>query len=309
MTTYLKHYDGLEPQSAYHPETALSLAVLCRLAYEPSRTVKKAVSDELPFDRCEFFSVKKAKDIDTQCFVAGDATDIVVVFRGTDKINDWFSNFQAVRDPGPLTKTKAHEGFQDALFPSVIRLTNAIDTLFNNGQRIWVTGHSLGGALCSLYAAMMFEAGYHVHGIYTFASPRPGDAKLADALETRMSHGPHHRVVNENDVVPHVPPEPFFSHSGTRMILRDQDHDITSDGWRGVKRNIFERLMDFTGINSDLWNIKGNHVLDGDEGYIAQLRRQVERGSVPTKRAAKKAAKKRAAKKVPSRRSRRQRRI
>ena len=48
-------------------------------------------------------------------------------FAAPNKINDWFANFQAVRDPGPLVKTKAHEGFQDALFPAVVGLTHAID--------------------------------------------------------------------------------------------------------------------------------------------------------------------------------------
>lgn len=296
MSDYLNDYQGLKAQKAYHPKTALSLAVLCDLAYDKATVVKAAVRDVLPFDNYQFFSVKKAKDIDTQCYVVGNDDDIVVVFRGSDKINDWFSNFQAVRDPGPLTKTKAHEGFQDALFPSVIRVTNAIDTMFK-GQRVWVTGHSLGGALCSLYSAMLFEAGYKVYGIYTFASPRPGDAKLADALDAKMTEGPHHRVVNENDIVPHVPPEPFFSHSGTRMILKDQDDDTSAGGWRSVKRNIFEKLMDWTGISSDIWDVKDNHVLTGHEGYIEQLKRQVQRSENPTPPALVKKKVKRAAKK------------
>ena len=46
--------------------------------------------------------------------------DVVVVFRGSDSKEDWFANFQASQDPGPLGGTRAHEGFQDALFPAVI---------------------------------------------------------------------------------------------------------------------------------------------------------------------------------------------
>jgi|TARA_B110000438_G_C15819586_1_gene653715 triacylglycerol lipase len=211
MSEYLEHYTGLRRTKRYDAKTALSMAVLCDLAYRNGSAIK-AGAKQLGFDSCDFINVRKAKDIDTQCFIAGNEQDIVVVFRGSDDVNDWFANFQAVHDPGPLTKT--HEGFQDALFPSVIQVTNSIDHMNDNEQRIWVTGHSLGGALCSLYAAMMFEAGYTVYGIYTFASPRPGDDALATALDHEMmtqGKGPHHRVMNEKDVVPHLPPEPFLA--------------------------------------------------------------------------------------------------
>ncbi|MEM1223599.1 MAG: lipase family protein [Verrucomicrobiota bacterium] len=273
---FLQHYSGLKPRKTYHAKTALSLAVLCDLAYK-NKAVAKAGAKKLGYSKCAFVNVRKARDIDTQCLIMGDAVNIVVAFRGSDDANDWFANFQAVRDPGPLQETKAHEGFQDALFPSVIQVTNAIDSMLDNGQRIWVTGHSLGGALCSLYSAMMFEAGYTVYGIYTFASPRPGDDPLATQLDHKMNtigKGPHHRVMNEKDVVPHVPPEPFFSHSGKRMILKRNKEETTKTGWKAVKRKIFNQLMDLTGRP---WDIKKNHVLGGEDGYIARLVRQVGR--------------------------------
>jgi len=276
MTDYLKHYTGLKTGRRYDAQTALSLAVLCDLAYADADVVHASAA-RLGFHHCQFVHVRKARDIDTQCFIAADDRDVVVVFRGSDDPNDWFANFQAVRDPGPLQQTKAHEGFQDALFPSVIRVTNQIDTMRDRQQRIWVTGHSLGGALCSLYAAMMFEAGYTVYGIYTFASPRPGDDALATALDQLMKgkgSGPHHRVMNENDIVPHVPPEPFFSHSGKRMILRKSTEITTKRGWRAVKQNVFNRLMDLTGRP---WEIKDNHTLRGPDGYLQRLIRQAHR--------------------------------
>ena len=149
MSEFLQHYTGLVARRPYHAPTALSLAVLCDVSYQPAAKAKAAAA-KLGYTRSAFVNVRKAKDIDTQCLIIGDDKNVVVVFRGSDDINDWFANFQAVRDPGPLTKTKAHEGFQDALFPSVIQVTNAIDSMLDNHQRIWVTGHSLGGALCSL---------------------------------------------------------------------------------------------------------------------------------------------------------------
>jgi hypothetical protein len=56
-----------------------------------------------------------------------DADNIVVVFRGSDSKEDWFANFQASQDTGPLKGTDAHEGFQDALYSAVIVLTRHVD--------------------------------------------------------------------------------------------------------------------------------------------------------------------------------------
>jgi len=112
--------------------------------------------------------IVKKPDIDTQCYVMSNADNIVVVFRGSNSLEDWFANFQAVYDPGPLNNTKAHEGFQDSLFPAVIGITNLLDNVFSKNNKIWITGHSLGGALSSLYAGMLIENKYRVYGIYTF---------------------------------------------------------------------------------------------------------------------------------------------
>ena len=60
---------------------------------------------------------------------------------------------------------------------------------------------------------MLIENDYAVYGVYTFAAPRAGDGHFAEQLDANVQ-GPHYRVVNKGDIVPHVPPEPFFSHAG-----------------------------------------------------------------------------------------------
>ncbi len=276
MSKYAKHFTGVRARKSYDPETSLSLAVACHLAYEKSKSIVKETAVKWGFPEVDFVRVNKGRDIDTQCFVMANEKDIIVVFRGSDSINDWFANFQAVYDPGPMKKTKAHEGFQDALFPAVIGLTNLIDQFQDNGQRVWFTGHSLGGAQCSLYAGMLVENNYPVYGIYTFASPRPGNVDFANALDKAIP-GPHHRVVNEKDIVPHVPPEPFYSHAGKRMILKKNKQETSKSAWKKVRQAIFNTLMKMSG---EPWLIKDRHVLDDkQDGYIVRLIAQVERAS------------------------------
>lgn len=274
MTEFASYFTGVKPGKSYDPEVALSLAVACDLGYRDRDTVEQ-VAASWGYHDVTFVDVKKGRDIDTQGFVMGNDTDIICIFRGSDRMEDWFANFQAVLDPGPLNGTLVHEGFQDALFPAVIAVTNAIDIIGVGGRRIWVSGHSLGGALCSLYAGMMIENGYAVYGIYTFASPRPGDDIFARSLNRFMQPGPHFRVVNEGDIVPHVPPEPFFSHPGRRIILKYNRRETTKSEWTKLREKMFRVLMKMTG---EPWNIPDNHRLGTPKrGYIPRLIKLVDK--------------------------------
>lgn len=270
---YKNYFNGLVQKESYDEKNSLSLAVACSLAYEEKDLISSVVKD-WGYKFAGFKSVIKKPDIDTQCYVMFNDENIVVVFRGSDNLKDWLANFQTVYDPGPFKNTKVHEGFQDALFPSVISLTNLIDSAGVNNKKIWVTGHSLGGALCSLYAGMLIEHGYEIYGIYTFASPRPGNGAFGSKLNSRVI-GPHYRVVNTGDIVPHVPPEPFYSHPGKRIILKEERRQDSHDSWFEQR---IEALKKFVESTANLFDVADNHTLCGDdESYIPRLIKDLER--------------------------------
>ncbi|GGF54196.1 lipase family protein [Alteromonas lipolytica] len=275
MTTYAHLYPSLEGTENYSKKNALALALLAKLAYEKSTVGRKVARQQWGFKHYQYFTVKKGSDVDTQAILCANDTDVVIAFRGTAEMkNDWLTNLQAVREAGPLRKTLAHEGFQDALFPAVIRIVNAIDSRLTNSKRLWITGHSLGGALASLFAAMLIENKYNVYGLYTYASPRPGDATFADNLNAAIK-GPHFRIVNESDVVPHVPPEPFFSHPGSRKILKEQR--VVDDNRSWFKERI-KALKDFVERVGDTFDVIDNHSLwGGGKSYIERLLKDYER--------------------------------
>jgi len=267
MSIYSDKFIGLQSNNNYNEETALSLAIACDLAYQDKELVESTATG-WGYSQVKFLEVKKGSDIDTQYFVMADDNNIIIIFRGTDNLKDWFANFQAVRDPGPLTETKAHEGFQDALYPAVINLTNVIDEFGSRDKKLWLSGHSLGGALCSLYAGMLIENGYDIYGIYTFASPRPANEKFASQLNEKVI-GPHYRVVNTGDIVPHVPPEPFFSHSGNRIILKQETMETSTDSWFDER---VKALKVFIANTANLLDVADNHRLSADdESYIPRL--------------------------------------
>ena len=271
---YAEHFRPLEASNAYDSQNALSLALACELSYATLQDIKRCVETEWGYRFLGLVSRKKKPDIDTQCFIMADDGNIVVVFRGSDSGSDWFANFQASQDPGPFESTGAHEGFQDSLYPAVIKLTEILREDSKEPRRVWITGHSLGGALCSLFAGMLLENQIDVYGVYTFASPRPGNEKFASALNKKIN-GPHYRVVNSGDVVPHVPPEPFFSHPGSRVILKHNHKKRTKGSWLDERIAALKNFVDMTGKRFD---IADNHrLVKADNSYVPRLLKDLAR--------------------------------
>lgn len=92
------------------------------------------------------------------------------------------------------------------------------------GYRTRITGHSLGGAVAAIVGIYAIEDGYRVEKIVTFGQPRITTA----AGVSRLNFLPLMRVVDENDVIPMVPPALAldkkygpYEHVGPEVILLD----------------------------------------------------------------------------------------
>ncbi len=94
-------------------------------------------------------------------------------------------------------------------------------------ERLYITGHSLGGALAVLAAAYLYRAHPDAQinkvlgGVYTFGQPMVGDAAFAASCD--RDFGPLlFRHIFHNDIVPHWPPRTAgsFAHAGTEYASR-----------------------------------------------------------------------------------------
>jgi len=90
------------------------------------------------------------------------------------------------------------------------------------GYSTYVTGHSLGGAVAALVAMYAIIDGYQVEQVATFGQPRFTTA----AGVRKLSAVPLVRVVDENDMVPMLPPATTidgsygpYEHAGPEVIL------------------------------------------------------------------------------------------
>ena len=138
---------------------------------------------------------------DTQAVITSDNTDCVLAFRGSTSLTDAKTDARATR--GWWNGHAVHEGFVDAYFSIRDKVIKSVTRHLSNGQRLHITGHSLGGALATLCAWDLAQAG-KPGGIYTFGSPRVfgrAGSKRADEI----FGGRYFRCVNSNDIIPRLP--------------------------------------------------------------------------------------------------------
>jgi hypothetical protein len=158
----------------------------------------------------------------TQVFVGENDAAIVLAFRGTespttlDGLKDWLLtdavNLLIVPEGQIGTEFAAagvgarfHLGFMTALASVWDPTAAAVNAAMQKKERpLWITGHSLGGALAQL-AAWRFQRQFvEVHRVMTFGAPMVGNQTAAQAFD-RAFPGKLFRYVNSPDMVPALP--------------------------------------------------------------------------------------------------------
>ncbi len=196
-------------RAAYSDRTALLMAKLAYRAYERFDVDKKswkAFMNALRdggFTRCASLI---DRDVGTAGYIAEGEDIIVVVFRGTENDLDWRTNIQA-RFVALQGGTRVHTGFFQAYWPIRDAMFDfLISALKKRKRAVYVTGHSLGGALALMATAELAnhddaEIRDSIAACYTFGGPRAGDASFDLYVKA-----PLYRVTNGIDLVPAVPP-------------------------------------------------------------------------------------------------------
>ena len=184
--------------------------------------------------------------------------DIVFIgFRGSEKkFNDWFTNFKFLKKKSPYSKGQVHKGFLKAFNAIIPEGGNAEDSFkkileqIRSAKSIWLTGHSLGGALASIAASYLLHSGISLSGIYTFGAPRVGEAEYRDDLNGKLTYK-YWRFLNGNDLVPDLPfpgilglPLNFlplgFSREGFMLRLTEQEPQLLRTVYKDGTRKIWD---------------------------------------------------------------------
>ena len=216
-------------------------AELSKLVYEDSvaRLLRKK-----DFMAVKFCDVDGAQAV---CCVKNNVA--FVAFRGTqpDKRNDILADLKFWKRDSKLGGS-VHLGFQ----AEVLKIEDDIRAWIkkNTIKEYIITGHSLGGAMAAIFASR--QSPDKVKKVITFGQPRVGGSDFKKAFNSQYEHI---RLVNNNDIVPSVPPAPFYRHTGTSVYYDRKDNcyvnpskikliDCWLSGfWNAVKKGNFTSML------------------------------------------------------------------
>ena len=163
-------------------------------------------------DESEF----KLFNLDTElCYLRVDNT-VVFVFKGSCTMTDWLYNLQFWKCPFAYGDFRIHQGMN-----SKIKVTyDYIKSKLKPNDKVYLTGHSLGGALSLLTAyALRTELGTDIAGVPVFGAPRVGGGPWKDAYNNLL-YDKTFSYQNEGDFVPSLPPRLFgYTNVGQHVKL------------------------------------------------------------------------------------------
>lgn len=158
--------------------------------------------------------------------------DLVVAFRGTEmNLKDIATDASGRLVQSNFSTGKVHKGFLGAMnfiYPYIMK---SIANLSSGSQcRIFVTGHSLGGALAMLFAGRFVNEAQlkygQLAGIFTYGAPRVGDREFVVAYRKSAAGNCTNQWVDKQDPVTHVAPVSMnYLHTMEKQLLVD------SQGW------------------------------------------------------------------------------
>ena len=195
-------------------------SVCSALAYkDPGQTKKYWTKLKL---KSWFYDIEGA-----QCYVLEDTNKVIVAFRGTEpkEWNDIKADL-SFRKTWHKGSGKVHRGFMIEVWKLMDQLATKV---YKTKKTLYVTGHSLGGAMATLYADVCRPSG-HVE-VYTYGAPRCGDEEFCRTYVRDLV-----RVRNNNDMVPTVPLWSLgFRHIGETLYINHYGYVRNLTGWQKWK--------------------------------------------------------------------------
>lgn len=166
----------------------------------------------------------------------GGVKDHVLVCRGSmgaKWTSDWLSNYNVGFAAGP-NGVRSHLGF-NKVFKSMLKDLSGAVKAAGNIKTLHIVGHSLGGAVSTLFASHFKSQSTDVR-LYTFGAPRAIDTVSSISLSKRIGRENIKRVYSRCDPVPMVPVFPFshLNHcdhelADNRTIISGDAHDMLNN--------------------------------------------------------------------------------
>lgn len=247
----------------YSPSLCVAVAEACAAVYDP----KWSPLDEV-LTETERVAALPIKDL-----------ALAIVFRGSNNTPNWINNLKAAHTRDAARGSNGgryHLGYEAAW--STVLGRPVLEMLERRRcetkhMPIIVSGHSRGGALAQRSSIDLHKRA-DVRSVYTFGSPRWCDKVAAREYDMVLGQRTF-KVVNNNDIVPSLPPWRFgWQHVG-RMVYIDRKGAVTPDVHT---RPFFDRLL---GAFADIGRPGLDSIKDHSGGnmrsYLVPLRAELAR--------------------------------
>lgn len=186
--------------------TALFLAAVCGQTYLQYNNKDGLFLVPRTYSLVSEFTARAYDNSDERFgFVLTSERASVLAFRGSGSAVDWVSDFIAQQTTyRPVKNTGlTHKGFTDIYMSARSQILDIMKQLPPD-RPLFITGHSLGGALATLASLdLANNSPFTAPIVYTFGAPRVGDPKFVNNYNSTVAT--HWRFQNEFDIVPHLP--------------------------------------------------------------------------------------------------------
>ena len=245
------------------------MALFSKLVYQKTSNINQMPDEEgilaaLKEKDADFKTVKGYDKNSAQAMLVEHERYMCMVFRGTNEPADWLDNLSVQKEL--VLFGEFHKGFWRSVEDVWQIYDDYLELCAEKKRPLFITGHSLGGAMANIAAARLIHIDAPFSSVYTFGQPRalkPETARIFN-VGTKLQY---FRFCNNNDIVTRVPARIFgYSHTGTFLYITEDKEIHTDIGY-------WNRFIDqCSGAMSALTEPGVDHIADHDiNKYISAI--------------------------------------
>ena len=220
MRDIQQYKTALDANNAYWM-ARISKEIYTKISEENNAPGKTKILKSLQDDDGDFISVSAIDKGNTEAALIEHQKYLCMVFRGTDESEDWLDNILIL--PTKKLFGEFHKGFWDAteeVWDGLYRKYEEKDK--EKTRPLFITGHSLGGAMATIAAAKLIHLDKPFTSVYTFGQPRVMKSETAELFNDK-GKARFFRFQNNNDIVTRVPPRKMeYSHVGETLYISEE---------------------------------------------------------------------------------------
>lgn len=222
MNSKISEYKTTLDQGNAYWMARISKAVYFSKSESDQQPHEKQILENLKKEDPNFISVFGVDKNSAQAALIEHIDYLCIAFRGTDELKDWLDNINAFSTKELFGEF--HRGFWMSVEDVWQHIYSKYEDLNQQKKRpLFITGHSLGGAMATIAAAKLVQLDKPFTSVYTFGQPRALTRDTSRIFNSECKSR-FFRFHNNNDLVTRVPSRLMgYSHVGTYLYISKEE--------------------------------------------------------------------------------------